>query len=193
MTTKTHTRSSNSVTDIVADNDPDLPLSTLSDPESDHTILLDLKSRVDNLESSNSILTDHSEIFMELLKLFAEVPAGRQIFNRALNRHRLARLQKVVLPRRQAQLADILSETSMPAPIREQFVSQEMQLLKTVLRAISHRSYYEEHAAITFRTVLIQFFEKILATRNSNLSKSIKASKTSHKNQKKLVARHTST
>jgi hypothetical protein len=89
----------------------------------------DLRDRVEALEVSNSFTSTNTEVLLEFLKIIASIPAGRQVFNRALNRQKLNRLKEVVLPRRRSQLIEIMAER-MPDPIREDFVSEEMKLLR---------------------------------------------------------------
>lgn len=121
----------------------------------------DLRDRVEALEVNHSVSAVNTEVILEFIKILTEeVPAGRSLFNRAINRQKLHRLKEVVLPRRRAQLIEIMAET-MPDPIREDFVNDEMKLLRQAIRSISHREHYEQKSAQNLRAILTSLFKHI--------------------------------
>lgn len=119
----------------------------------------ELRDRVEALEVASSITSANTEVLIEFLKILTEVPVGKQFFNRALNRQKLNKLKEIVLPRRRSQLIEIMAE-HMPDPIRENFVNEEMKLLRQVIRSISHREHYELKSAGNLRSFLTSFFKK---------------------------------
>jgi len=129
-------------------------------------VIDDLQTRVEELEASNNITTTHTELLLEMIKIVTEIPAGKQIFNRALNRTKLNQLREIVLPRRKISLNELLNENKdMPDAIKEEFVSQQLRLIKTALNGIRHREYFEEQAADRVRNILTRFFDKIKYSR----------------------------
>lgn len=139
----------------------DKPSSTQLDEE-----LRDLRDRVESLEISNSIVSEDTETLLELVKIITEIPAGQQIFNRAINRQKLNKLKEIVLPRRQAALIEIVDE-EMPEELKEQFVKDEMKLIASVIRVISHREHFEEYAAQSVRDTLTKLFTKISKSKSN--------------------------
>ena len=130
--------------------------------------LKELAGRVEQLEVSNSITTNHTELLLEFVKIVVEIPSGKQIFNRAINRQQLNKLRNIVLPRRKKALAEFFNKgenSKMPPGIKDQFVEEEMQLIRSVVRAIQHREYYEHHASDNVRNILTNLFSKINDTR----------------------------
>jgi len=123
-------------------------------------LIKDLEERVEQLENTQSVVSANSDVLLELVKIMTEVPAGKQIFNRALNRQKLNRLRDVVLPRRKQALVDISNEL-MPEPLKEQFIQKEMQLVRSVIRSISHRERFESDAAVHVRDLLTRLFKRI--------------------------------
>jgi hypothetical protein len=127
-----------------------------------------LNDRVDQLELSADFTSSHMEVLIELLKIIVEIPAGKQIYNRALNRQHLNRLRNVVLPRRNEALAALVAdESDMPEPIQRQFVDDQMKLIKAVTNSIIHREHFEQQAATNVRNLLTNLFTKI---KNSNFN-----------------------
>lgn len=126
--------------------------------------LKQIANRVEQLEVSNSITSNHTELLLEFVQIIVEIPSGKQIFNRAINRQQLNKLRNVVLPRRKRALAEFFNKgenSNMPTGIKDQFVSEEMQLIKSVVRAIQHRENYEHHASESVRNLLTSLFSKI--------------------------------
>jgi hypothetical protein len=134
------------------------------DTEAQPRAIKDLALRVEQLEISSNITINHTELLLEFVRIISEIPAGKQIFNRALNRQQLNRLRGIVLPRRQKELASFFNRgenSTMPPGIKDQFVSDEMKLIRSVIRSIQHREHYETAAAESVRTMLTRLFTKI--------------------------------
>jgi ubiquinone biosynthesis protein COQ9 len=126
--------------------------------------IIDLTERVEQLEISNNITSSQTELLLELVKMVTEIPAGKQIFNRALNRQKLNRLRQIILPRRQKELANFFNNgenATMPDLIKDKFVSDEMKLIRGVIRSIQHRQHYEVTSAEKVREILTILFAKI--------------------------------
>lgn len=129
-----------------------------SDTEPD-TEIQELKNRVEQLEFSNDLNTSHVEILLEIIQIVTEFPAGKQIFNRAVNRQRLNTLRENVLPRRKKQLGELEAQV-MPQEIKEDFEARELKLIQSALRAIGHRENFEERAQENISNILERFFAK---------------------------------
>jgi hypothetical protein len=119
----------------------------------------DLLHRVEELEKSDDDVQYRLAILYELLAIVNELPSGKQIYNRALNRYRLKYLKEMVLPRRTLELMN-LSHDTMPQGIRDMFVDKQVNLIKSATRAIKHREYYESLAAYSIRSMLSQIFSR---------------------------------
>ena len=96
---------------------------------------------------------------MQIVKIVTEFPAGKQIFNRAVNRHKLDRLKDQILPRREQALVEIIQHP-MPDEIREDFEARELKLISSALKAIGHREHFEERAQKNVSTIMERFFSK---------------------------------
>ena len=130
-------------------------------------VLSDLVKRVEELEHSQVSCISDTELLMELIDIINnDVPIFKTIYRRAINRIKLDRLQYTVAPRRIKALQEIMQEP-MPSGIKDQFVENEMKLIRSVMRAIGHRQCYEtEQSKITLRDALTRFFRKIQSDRN---------------------------
>jgi len=121
----------------------------------------ELEAKIDELESANDNISQQTAILSELLKIMIEIPNGKQIYNRAINRCKLNYLKNSVLPRREQQLLEFERE-QMPNPLRKFFVKKEVKLLRSVARAIKHREYFEHRAKGKINTLLNNIFSMTL-------------------------------
>lgn len=119
--------------------------------------LHDILERLENLETNQDASQNNLAILTELVTILGEIPAGKKILNRAINRQSLNYLKNVVLPRRKAQLLEIATE-SMPEPIKNEFIEKEINLIKSTTRMIAHRESYEKSAAINVKNLLLKVF-----------------------------------
>jgi hypothetical protein len=111
---------------------------------------------------------------LEIVKIVTEIPAGKQIYNRALNRQVLNRLRGIVLPRRQQYLQEFFGDgesSGMPEQIKDKFVADEMRLIRGVIRSIQHREHYEVKAAETVRDILTKLFTKVIKSKRKYMAK----------------------
>jgi hypothetical protein len=133
----------------------------------------DLAERVQRLEINDDITTNHTEFLLEMVKIITEIPAGKQIYNRALNRQSLNRLRRIVLPRRQKYLQEFFGEgeqADMPEEVKDKFVADEMRLIRGVIRSIQHREHYETKSAETVRKVLTTLFTKVIKSKTPKVT-----------------------
>jgi hypothetical protein len=134
-------------------------MNKISKRQSQLVIPTNLLQRVEELETANDSTQYRLAVLYELVDIVNELPGGKQIYNRALNRYRLKYLRSVVLPRRTKELM-LLSRDPMPTGIKQMFVDQQISLIKSVTRAIKHREYYESLATYTVTSALSQLFSK---------------------------------
>jgi len=127
--------------------------------------LTDILKRIEELEIANDSTQSRLAILYELLEIVKELPNGKAIYNRAINRYKLKYLKNVVLPRRTKELMD-LSHSLMPKGIRSMFVDQQVSLIKRATKAIRHRENYENAATYHVRSILSHVFSNFLRQRS---------------------------
>ena len=131
------------------------------------TRIKDIITRIEDLERANEITSENFAIFREIASIISEVkelPVGRLVMNRALNRHKLNYLKFVVLPRRQKQLIEIHELKKMPSTLRKEFVDNELQLIKSATRSIIHRERFEKEAAEKVQYFFSNLFRNVRST-----------------------------
>jgi len=121
----------------------------------------DLKDRVTELEKTNDVTSKKISILDEVLAIISELPLGKALVNRAINRSELKYLKHVVLPRRQKELLRIQNEKGMPEELKDQFSEEEIDLINSAKRSISHRSFYEEKSSTTVREAFLRLHKFI--------------------------------
>lgn len=136
-----------------------------------HKTVKELKIHVDQLTEQlaiNNDITQHNfNIISEIIKIMSDLPIGRQIVNRAINRCKLSHLTNVILPRRKKALKEIETDTSMPEGIRNSFIRRELSMIHSSTRAIHRRQKYELDAA----KKVTSFFDKVSDFFNKNRRK----------------------
>jgi hypothetical protein len=120
----------------------------------------DLTQRVEQLENSQSLSEEQIGVVLEIIKIISEFPAGKQILNRAINLHQLTKLQKIILPRRQEDLEELM-DTRMPNGIKDEMSLLQLRLIQKTIRHISHRKHFEQISAQSVRSTMEKFFKKI--------------------------------
>lgn len=120
----------------------------------------DLRQRVESLESNQSITEEQVGILVEIIKILSEMPAGKQILNRAINLRELDKLQVHILPRRKQDLAELMA-MKMPEGIREQMCTKQLKMIQQTLRHITHRRFFENNSSFAIRSTMEKFFKKI--------------------------------
>lgn len=120
----------------------------------------DLQHRVEELECEQYVTEEQVSVLLGIIKILSEIPSGKQILNRALNFRELEKLQKIILPRREDDLKEILS-MQMPEGIRKDMSTRQLKLIQSTLRHISHRRHFEAYSAKTVRSIMEKFFKKV--------------------------------